>query len=460
MSLPEPRPESARHLPPGPGVFTQEQIRCLEEDGILLPQAQPHISGKRKVSSAFSPPRSASGSSASVKIWGFRPDVIQTFDIPMEEESIEVLEYVGFVPSAARLIYERYIDRPDPDRNPDDLMQYVFGHIGSLKSRRYDNMSHREALRQIGLNLQIQEAITDPRFSHIFGTETLHYWAKDTVQTNYAALFSRQRLLRRHANQRIEYKNKRKGSAHQENLPREQGASQNPAVTRTINMTPDDFRFPEAHVAMQTETDTLNDHISLYKGKAYKELNREESIVNDDRTIDLTPLLTYPGGDTNWDKIAYYWNPEKETAEEYRKYAARRCPTSETCIIRIQVPWSFIHRLRREAIWYSPEWKEYIWTCRKSVPPHREFNRILRADLVISHICSRLSGQIMRIPWQDVKMSITEDDVMRLPSGRMATQWMFAQHDTSTTEELAKEIRGKIHFDIFEAAVRSSTTTT
>lgn len=229
----------------------------------------------------------------------------------MEEESIEVLEYVGFVPSAARLIYERYINRPDPDRNPDDLMQYVFGHIGSLKSRRYDNMSCKEALRQIGLNLQIQEAITDPRFSRIFGTETLHYWAKDTIQTNYAALFSRQRLLSSHANQRIEYKNKRKKSRHQENVPQEQCASQNPAMTTTINMTPDDFRFPEAHVAMQTEVDTLNDHISLYKGKAYEELNREESIVNDDGSINLTPLLTYPGGDTNWDKIAYYWNPEK-----------------------------------------------------------------------------------------------------------------------------------------------------
>lgn len=89
MSLPEPPPESARHLPPGPGVFTQEQIKCLEEDGILPPQAQPDISGKRKVSSAFSPPRSVSGSSysssASVRIRGFQPDVIQTFDIPMEE---------------------------------------------------------------------------------------------------------------------------------------------------------------------------------------------------------------------------------------------------------------------------------------------------------------------------------------------------------------------------------------
>lgn len=56
-------------------------------------------------------------------------------------------------------------------------------------------MSRREALRQIGLNLQIQDATTDPRVSQIFGTQTLHYWAKDTIETNYAAVLGRQSLL-------------------------------------------------------------------------------------------------------------------------------------------------------------------------------------------------------------------------------------------------------------------------
>ncbi|KAJ5212321.1 uncharacterized protein N7498_003967 [Penicillium cinerascens] len=225
-------------LPPGPGVFTQDQIRCIEEDAIFLPLPQPQPlsrtqfpNRKRKVSAAFSPPRSMSSSStlsASMETWGFQSNAIQTFDIPMAEESVEALEFIGFVAGAARLIYDRYLNRPEPDRNPDDLMAYACGYITSLKLSRYDNMSPREALRQIGLNRQIQEAIPDPRFSHVFGTQTLYYWAEDTVKTNYAALFSRQSMLKSYADQRMTHKEKYKQSRHEASLPQEQCKSQQP----------------------------------------------------------------------------------------------------------------------------------------------------------------------------------------------------------------------------------------
>ncbi|BDD61189.1 hypothetical protein MAP00_006259 [Monascus purpureus] len=51
---------------------------------------------------------------------GFQPNVIRTLDIPMAKESVEVLEFIGFMPGAARLIYDRYLNRPNPDQNPDD----------------------------------------------------------------------------------------------------------------------------------------------------------------------------------------------------------------------------------------------------------------------------------------------------------------------------------------------------
>ncbi|KAL1847572.1 hypothetical protein Plec18167_009439 [Paecilomyces lecythidis] len=448
MSLREVRPEYTRDLPPGPAVFTQEEIRCLEEDRIFLPQPKPDITGNRKVSAIFNAPRSVIRSlpspSASVRIRGFQSDVIQTFRIPMEEESIGVLEYIGFVPDTARIIYERYINRPDPDQNPDDLMRYACGHICSLKARRYENVSHKEALRQIGLNLQIQEAITDPRFSHVFATETLYYWTKDTIQTNYISLLSRQTRLRNYTDQ---HSKKYKRPTDQKNL--QQDKSQDSVESAVINMTLRDFQFPEKHVVMQTEMDTLNDHISLYKVKAHERWYNYDCIINDDGTVNLAPLLKYDG-DTNWVMASYYWTPEKETAEEYRQYAAGRCPMSETCIIRIQIPWSFVNRLHRENLWYSPDWKEYVWTCRKAMKPHQKFHRLLNAELVISHICSSMSTHVTHIPSQDVQTRITEDDVMRLPSGRKAVQWMFPG---DIVELLEKEIRGKIHIDIFEATI-------
>lgn len=364
----------------------------------------------------------------------------------MAEESVEVLEFI---------IYDRYLNRPDPDQNPDDLMAYVRGHITSLKSSRYDNMSPREALRQIGLNRQIQEAIPDPRFSHIFGTQTLHYWAKDTVKTNYAALLSRQSLLKSYADQRMTHKEKDKRSRNEASLTQEQGPSQQ----ATINMTPRDFQFPEAHVVIQTDVDILDDHVSLYKGKAHKELC-EDDIIFDNGCVNLNALGKLSGGDFNWNFDGSYWTPEKETAEAYRGYAARRCPAADTCIVHIQVPLPFINSLHREELWYSPDWKEYIWTCRKLRRPNQKFDRLWKdgqADVVKGHICSILSGRITSIHRENVHTQIRDEHTMRLPSGMRASQWMFLPDET--IDRLSKEIRGKILFVIFEATARSPTAT-
>ncbi|KAJ5410475.1 uncharacterized protein N7487_004834 [Penicillium crustosum] len=345
-------PEHHADLPSGPSVFTLQQIRCLEEAAILLPEPQPNASanasGKRKVSAVFSAPRSvsssstSSSSSASVATHGFQPNVIRTFDIPMAEESVEVLEYIGFVPDVARLIYDRYCGRPSPSQNPDDLMAYVTAHLASLSRRQYDNMSHQEALADVGLTRQIQEAITDPRFSHIFGTQTLTYWAQDTVETNYAALLRQQQLLQSHANKRIAHKKKHKRPRHEPSREDQDPSEQQP-VTATINMTPQDFQFPDPYVMVQPDANILADHISLYKGKAYDKLRPAGDIIESDGTVNLRPLSTYPGGDFNFDFNAQYWTPEIETAEEYRKFAERRSPAADTCIIHIQVPRPFIN---------------------------------------------------------------------------------------------------------------------
>ncbi|KAJ5427387.1 hypothetical protein N7465_002457 [Penicillium sp. CMV-2018d] len=336
----------------------------------------------------------------------------------MAKESVEVLEYIGFTLDAARLIYDRYCNRPSPSQNPDDLMAYVSGHLASLNLRQYDNMSPQEALAHVGLNRQIQEGITDPRFSHIFGTQTLVYWAKDTVETNYAALLSQQQLLQSHANQRM------------------------------------------AHVVVHPDTDILAEHISLYKGKAHLELGQPGDIIESGGRVNLSTLRIPPGGDFNWNFNAQYWTPEKETAEEYRKFVERRCPTADTCIMHIQVPQSFINNLRWEDLWYSPSWKEYIWTYRKEQMPDPKFDSLWKpgqADVVRGPIFSTISGQIVRIRKENVQSHISEDNVMRLPSGKKACQWVFIQDDT--INRLAEQIRGKMHFIIFGAAARSSMTT-
>ncbi|TQB68896.1 hypothetical protein MPDQ_002634 [Monascus purpureus] len=86
---------------------------------------------------------------------GFQPNVIRTLDIPMAKESVEVLEFIGFMPGAARLIYDRYLNRPNPDQNPDDRIAYVSGHIAALKSSRHGGTCDAIAVWQGGHSMDV-----------------------------------------------------------------------------------------------------------------------------------------------------------------------------------------------------------------------------------------------------------------------------------------------------------------
>lgn len=135
---------------------------------------------------------------------------IRTFDIPLEEESVAVLEFIGLVPDTARLIYQRYADRPDPEQCPDDLMAYVRSHICLLRTKAFEALSHRNALVRIGVNPAMQDSILDPNHEEVFRSQSLHYWVQDTLQANHAALISRQGLLRNFARRTLKEKKKQK----------------------------------------------------------------------------------------------------------------------------------------------------------------------------------------------------------------------------------------------------------
>lgn len=441
-------------------VFTGEEIKCLEEDNIFLPTPPgSHTRGKRKVSaSLMSSPSSSissSSSSASVRTWNFRPSTIN-IDIPTEEESAAVLEYLGFKTSVASEIFQRYAGRPDPQYCPDDLLDYAFGQISVLKTPSYRTMDIREAMDRAGLNLQIQSAIADPAFSDILWTRDLHFWVKDTIETNLATLRSRQLLLKRHARERLAHKNKRKKRSSVQGLfssqegPARQGPEQ-AAFTSTINMTTSDFNLPAAHVALsETEPPILPNHVVLYKGKAYWDLRETLRIIQDDGSIDMTTLATPAGGDFNSNFNAHYWIPEKDTGQRYQQWAALRSPTSDTCLIRIQVSNDFIERLSFAGMWFSPDWREFVWHCKQEKDPPPKFDYLRNVDVIKGHICTGTTRAIRQIAAADVQTHISRAQLVPCTStGRPAIQWMFQK--SGSIKLLADEIRGKTHIEIFAA---------
>jgi hypothetical protein len=372
-----------------------EETQALEKDLVFL-SSNISTSGKRKVSGALlSPPSSqgrvsrSSSNSASVRFRSFSSSSDFTLDLPQSAFSIAALEFIGFTAETAADIFRRFTSRPNPDNNPDDLLDYVHGHTLILSTNSYQHYPPAQAMTQIGLTQQIQDAILDPRFSAIFGTETLRFWIDDTLRVNYLTLMQLLYRLKKHATRSIAKKKKAK-RAKLEGVfpPKTLPSSQQAITTATLNVMPEDHYLPKNFVTVDKPSEVLEDHYVLYKAKAATDMG---DWIQDDGSLDMSTIATHGRGDFNHVNIAWYWTPEAETAEEYRAWAARRSPWSDTWVIQIQIPKTFIDSLRQQDLWYSKDWKEYVWYCRKKRGPPEKFNSYWQAggaELIKGHICS------------------------------------------------------------------------
>ncbi|KAK1147161.1 hypothetical protein N8T08_001900 [Aspergillus melleus] len=352
------------------GRLNPEDIKCLEEDGIMLPRQQRSLAKRfltrsercapfriRTVSAALvSPPPSISSSSTSstspassvsVKFRNFSPGMLST-EIPIRREVKEVLEYIGFKPEAAEDISQRWNLESE---GPWEPMETAHDLVDKLESPRYAGLKLRDAMSRVGLKDEVAAPILDPEFRDLLETQGLCFWIKDTLDTNYHTLLYRQRLLKRHANKVMAQKDRRERDG------LENTSQQGEQSSATINLTMEDFKLPAAHVSV-IEGDpqpVLPDHVVLYRGIAYCNHWPSEEIVKNDGSIQLHCVHDRRyRGDFNADGGGFYWAEEKETAERYRKWAALRCPASDTCIIQIQVRRTFLDQL------WMFDWPAYV----------------------------------------------------------------------------------------------------
>lgn len=322
-------------------------MRVLEEDQIFLPSA---TSGMRIISRALhNPPAiqtsgnlsNSSGDSLSVRHRSYLPSTGYTLDLPESAVSVAALEFIGFNTQTATEIFVRFTTRPYPEKCPDDYLDYVFGNTSRLTVNPYRHYPPRQAMTLLGLTPKFQDAILDPHFSHVFLTETIKFWVDDTLRINYLALLQLQSRLKNHANRTIVEKAKR-GSLEVDF----QSAAPSPTIA-TLNMTSEDHHLPSTYVSVQNASPILPNHYVLYKAKSAAEM-AEPQWIGDDGSVNMRALATRAGGDFNDWGFASYWTPEAETAEHYRAWAARRCSWTDTWVIRIQIPATFIDSLRQQ----------------------------------------------------------------------------------------------------------------
>ncbi|KAL2428836.1 hypothetical protein ABEF95_008412 [Exophiala dermatitidis] len=495
MDPPEPAsfpPSAGRGVEDGDWFnLSETELEVLLEDGIVQHcSSTASVPGKRlrKVSAALlGPPQSTTGSlsssssgssTASVRALEFSTsDALLhrsvSFDMPTTLVSTETLEWIGFTSATAAEICHRYQTRPDPRINPDSLLDYVEGHIVQLQLPAFRNMPPAQALERVGIQKSVQDALLDPDFTALLYTQDLHYWLRDTLTTNYATLIRLQDRLKNHAIRSVaRKKQKRAADLRQPQSQITACASSStpgthelvPEVTAnpTLNLTPEDHNLPRNQVQLLLPSDQEPDPIippgytALYKGKAACDMPDGRSWIQEDGTFAMAALWTLPGGDFNFDSVAHYWTPEKETAEQYRSWAARRSPYSETWLIRILVSDSFVHSLKKATLWYSPDWKQYVWHCKKHrrLPPKFD-SGTAGVDVIQGHICTGNTAPINTIPEH---ARITEEHVLQVPVGnkknkkkqQKATQWAFVHWDAikRLEEEIAAPGGGRIHIDI------------
>lgn len=64
-----------------------------------------------------------SNSSASVYVRVRSPEASSPFELPESSESVAAVEWCGFTYAKSHEIFTRWVARPNPEQNPDDLLK-------------------------------------------------------------------------------------------------------------------------------------------------------------------------------------------------------------------------------------------------------------------------------------------------------------------------------------------------
>ncbi|OBT80416.1 hypothetical protein VF21_00868 [Pseudogymnoascus sp. 05NY08] len=451
--------------PPSAGDFTFEEIQALECDDVFRARTGP---GKRKVSTealsgfwnALSSSSSLAAPSATVRFIGRdrRQQRQGSFEMPTAVISSEALEFIGFNQATAKTVYERFMNRPDPSINIDSFLDYATSQVQQIRVLETTNYTDREimareAMALVGLTKDFQDRMLDPRFKTVYETENLLFWVLDTLKVGYLALEQLHDRLKDHVKV-IEAKVKVKGASEQENSSSRPSQAALLQITATVSQTPGGHSLPDNFISIETEPALPSrlEYVVLYKATAALEMGGNPWI-DDDGIVDMN-VMSVPGGDFSYSSMVHNWTPEREVAELYREWAQRRCPYSESWVVRICVPITLIDSIPTAELWYSPDWKKFVWYCRRKRRPPEKFdylgpeNRAI--GLIKGHISTKMAQQVAHIRKEDVQSTINDDFVLRNPiTGSMGTQWVFTI--PSIIDRLGIEIRGRIHIDVTAA---------
>ncbi|TGO63733.1 hypothetical protein BCON_0011g00760 [Botryotinia convoluta] len=341
-----------------------EEFQILEQEKIIGAS----INGKRKVSTGLLSPENSDGST---------PSSLSSRSIA----SIRVLHKVHLSSildtreQKGVEIFARWTARPDPDSNPYSLKDHALVELSNLERAPLRDFLDRpaEAMRRLGISEEMVNCMMAPEHKDVFETETLAAWLDIAMRSRYGTAMRYLDILKAQAIRTIRTKKgKKRGKI--DGVFQPSGSTPDTDVTLATSSATMSLEskfagemLPREYITIvQTPPQDRPGFVTLYKGKSTGfDYQKPTTLIKENGSLDMRFIATYTEGDFNGKDLAWYWTREKETAEQYRKWAADYDIHGETWIMQIQVPETFLQSVKIERLWYGYDWKQYLWYCKK-----------------------------------------------------------------------------------------------
>jgi hypothetical protein len=113
------------------------------------------------------------------------PNYQEPIEIPIELESTETLEYLGFHSHRANELYQRFATYSGCRRTPKTLIRFVTTHLSQLKTQSlFQNMLPTQILDRIGIDRKFWAQLRCP----LLGADGIHYWLTVMMKERWKVL--------------------------------------------------------------------------------------------------------------------------------------------------------------------------------------------------------------------------------------------------------------------------------
>lgn len=352
-------------------------------------------------------------------------------DIPEDFNSKEFLLFAGFTGHVASQIWDAWQKRGDrQDWLIDDARHYI-----RAAARKHDAVERSDdwdlALREMGLDDRLRQAILHPDFESIRLTGCACSWALDTVNTSFDFLQGLDDAIGK--KQRGGSEIERVDSPDESSKPRpaiapnraHQKAGSSSAATA-----------PNVKVSTQPPLERVEGRTMFFKGGSQY---RFEQAVQLDGSLGIRGLQSQNPTDFHPTEATYmYLTKHREVAHRYARYAEERFPSSKGAVLQIAIP---NHLVSDAQEIYGDDWRDLIWNSRNSRVTDSNFLRLPSQlkhyenyDVLVSNLCTDSSHKIARMA------DNSELSIFKLANGAKASQHAF--QTISRQQDVARQCTG------------------